>query len=67
VAFVYTSLEPNLSEKTSSNIYLFDINSGETTLTSSTITGDNPNDVSDHVHISNDSRFVYFSLRINSL
>lgn len=60
VAFVYASLEPNLSEKTSSNIYLFDIESEETILVSSTSTGDTPNDVSDHVLISNDGRFVYY-------
>lgn len=60
VAFVYSSQELNLEDKTSSNIYLYDIENETTTLVSSTAAGNIPNDLSDNVLISKDGRFVYY-------
>mgnify|MGYP000657498451 CR=1 FL=1 len=60
VAFIYSSKEDNLADKTSSNVYLYDIEKETTTLVSSTAAGDIPNDLSDNVLISNDGRFVYY-------
>jgi hypothetical protein len=60
LVFVYTSQGQNLSEKTSSNIYLFDIENETTILVSSTPSGGTSNDVSDNALISKEGRFIYY-------